>query len=211
MKFRVMTMMVAIVAASFGSAMAQFPGGHIGLYWDAAGTNCSATVANFAQTDFFILATPDPGLPSGGITGAEFRVKGATASMILTPTANPNSNVALGNPFSDESQPVGSRGGANIAFPDCQLPDANGNVLLYTVSVLLLSDTTEIVFEVDQKSPPSNPLNNAYALVNACDAPQFTPNEASTGIAYMNHSSPGACMEVGVEERTWGQIKNMYN
>lgn len=54
----------------------------IGLYFDAAGTTCSATVQPFTQTTVYVLARLE-GPVSGGIQGVEFRLAGFPSEWIL--------------------------------------------------------------------------------------------------------------------------------
>ena len=211
MKLRVMAMTLAIVATAFGSALAQ-SGGTIGIFADNMGTSCDITTTLYVQTEFFILANPNTANTAGGVNGAEFRIVGdPSTGGIVTAVANPASNVALGNPFEIAANPPGSKGGCNIAFPTCQLPDAQGFVLLYTVQYFPTA-VVSVDMQVDRADPPSNPSLANCPLINACDAPVFTAVCAVGGRAYMNPTVPGAaCTEVAVQENTWSEVKSLYS
>lgn len=101
----------------------------------------------------------------------------------------------------------------NIAFPDCQTPDAFGFVLLFSVEATLIdTGTTDIVFMVEKKDPPTN-TNFNCPLLNNCQPPTFVQHCIDRGRAYANHSSPDPsdCVEVAVEAKTWGEVKSLYN
>ena len=216
MKLRVMAIALAMVVTAYGSAMAQAPGGEIGIYSDTAGSSCIITANVYTQTLFYILAKPNLA-NTDGVNGAEFRVSGLwvpVADGVLTATPNPASSVALGNPFYDPATTptLASPWGCNIAFGPCQMVDANGFVMLYTVSLVAFNAgiVTEKTLDVEARNPPSNAQAN-FALITKCDPPTFTALQAAGGRAYVNVASPGGCQQVAVESATWSSIKTLYN
>jgi hypothetical protein len=197
------TIIVALTLP-ISSAWSQAPGGSLGIYADPAGTSNEITVPQFVATDFYILARPNVVNLFGGLTGAEFRVKGSPpVGMLFVPTASPAAAITLGNPFSDESQPLGSRGGCNIAFASCQAPDANGFVLLYTVTAVDFAVVANVFLEVDKKDPPSNPFNAAFPEFNECSL-DFIATEVDGLNATINRTT------IAIEGRAWGAVKNLY-
>jgi len=206
MRLRVIGLTFAIVALACGSAMAQ-DGGQIGVFADLDGSSCGITAAPYVASNFYILANPNTANTAGGVNGAEFSVTTSLtvgADAIFTPTPNPQSTLALGGPFT---------GGCNIGFPSCVLPNAMGQVLLYTVQIVVLNaaNATNATMTVQMHGTPSNP-NFQCPLINACDAPLFTAHCVNPGMAYLNPSSgPGPCFTVSVEEATWSGVKSLYN
>jgi hypothetical protein len=186
-------------------ALAQAPGGAIGVYADIAGTSTTITAPLYVPTTFYILGMPNVENLYGGLAGAEFRVKGAPPQgMIITSTPSPASTIALNDPFSDETLPAGTRGGCNIAFPECQAPDENGFVLLYTVVATDIASTTNIILEVDRRDPPSNPYLAPFPLFNACNPDTFTAVQVEGLTATIN------AVSISVESQEWGAVKSLY-
>jgi hypothetical protein len=191
--------------------MAQ-DGGSIGLYASQEGSSCDISLALYTPTEFYVLAKPNVANTAGGVNGAEFVIRGApTSGIIFSATPGPGSTLALGNPIADESQPDGSKGVANIGFGSCVAPDAMGVVLLYTISATDISGVADLEMTVSKGDPPSNPTLADCPLINACDAPFFTAHCVLGGKGYFNHSSPSDCLPVAVQNKTWGEVKSLYN
>jgi len=196
MKLRVIATLVAVLAFGVGSASAQ----SIGIFADPGSASCNVNAALYVGTNFYINAVGSGALVPAGVNGAEFRVDTSFiggADAILTPTPNPAATLALGNPFT---------GGCNIGFPGCQL---GASVLLYTVQIVVLNaaNTTNATMIVDQHTTPSN-ANFACALINKCDAPIYTAFCVPGGTAFLN--GQGDC-NVAVEDKTWSEVKNLFN
>jgi len=191
MKLRVIATLVAVLAFGVGSASAQ----SIGIFSDLGSASCNINAPLYTPTDFYINV-----IGSAGLTGAEFQVvhsMGIGVDILITPTANPVANVDLGNPMT---------GGCNIAFPGCQ---AGPSINLYTVSATVLNaaNVTDVFMVVDGHTSPSN-ANFDCSLINLCDAPAFTSFCVAGGGAWMNSQTD---CNVAVEDKTWGEVKNLFN
>ena len=195
MKLRVIATLVAILAFGAGSASAQ----SIGIFADLGSSSCNINAPQYVATNFYINVVGSGVLAPSGVAGAEFQVlHDVTAGdVILTPTANPASNVALGNPVA---------GGCNIAFPSCQ---AGASVNLYAVSVLSINAAlANKVLGIGAHNTPSN-VNFQCSLVNKCDAPVFTAVCVAGGEGFLNGS--GDPCTVAVEDVTWSKVKGLFN
>jgi hypothetical protein len=217
----------ALLVGTISTSFAQLPNpgnGHIGVYSDAAGTQCCIVSGPGSPITFYIIATLGPTTPLG-LTGAEFRVEipGATA-FFGSATPNPASNLALGNPIDDPLNAT-VHGGCNIAFPTCQGTAAGDKILLYTYSGFNPSVGPGTIL-VKQHTTPSNP-NFDCPLVTLCNAPDYTQvcltgraqdNGGTQGIVFQSALAasagtcpPLSCQRVGVEASSWTQIKSLYN
>jgi hypothetical protein len=148
-----------------------------------------------ADGTLYILAYPS-GQLAGGMTGAELRVDGFPAEWpILSTRPAPPSSLSLGNPLVE---------GSNIAFPLCMV-GTSGVVVLYTIHFFATSLVTERVLSVQSRTIPSNP-NFPCPLMTPCDECFciFCVQGRSATINY-----PGYC-PVGVESRTWSQVRSLY-
>jgi len=193
MKLCVIATLVAVLAFGVGSASAQ----DIGIFADLGSASCNIAALPSTATNFYINV-----IGSAGITGTEVKVQHnldiAGLSIFITPFANPLSSVSLGDIFGPE--------GGNIAFSGCQVgPSIN----LYRIQTLSLSPTAnnDQLLSIVAKTPPSN-VNFDCPLINLCDDPQFTAVCVAGGAAWMN--STNDCT-VAVEEKTWGEVKNLFN
>jgi hypothetical protein len=151
-----------------------------------------------------LVSTPIYVVYSGGAPrawGAEYRISGLGGvygvNFIATLIAAPGSNLNLGNAFDGI--------GHNVAWPEPQDFDANGNLLLATYQILLLSapatDCNQVL-TITNRNPPTNfsypcPLIVDAGLNYLC---------MSGGTAWVNR---GDC-PVTVEARTWTQVRNLY-
>lgn len=191
MKLRIASCLVAIaLGASTASAQS------IGVFGDNAGGSCNIAAPAGGAGSLFILATLG-GAVSGGMTGAEFRVDNIPPSWFLNVTPNPAANLTLGAPFA-------AGGGANIAFPGCQI-GGGGVVLLYSVSFFALSSETNRTLSVLRHTTPSN-LNFQCPLLTLCDSPVFTKVCVNGGQAVIN----GPSCTVAVEQKSWSSVKALY-
>jgi hypothetical protein len=197
--------------------------GFIGVFGDAAGTNCCVTTGAGSTTLYVIAVTG--GNTSAGLTGAEFRIElnppAPSAFVIWTPS--PSSNVALGNPV-DNSSAAGDVSGCNLAFSTCQKQAgmAGDHITLGTLVVFNLTGEHEML--VKKHNRPSNP-NLTAPLVILCDAPNYTAvpltlfdgdpwlqgGEAYSFRTPINAAAcNGSCGFVGVEAKTWTTMKDLY-
>jgi hypothetical protein len=104
--------------------------------------------------------------------------------------------------------------GVNIAWPNCQLIDGNGNVLLYTISIFVTDAglAAEHTMQVQKRNPSTNEAEDPCQLINNCNFPFFDAICVGGGTAYLNHSNPQTpCVPVAVAEKTWSEVKNLYN
>jgi hypothetical protein len=172
----------------------------IDLTADAAGTICEGAI-NAGVTSLYIIARPG-GPVADGITGAEFWVNGLPAGWFSIITPNPANTAALGSPFAT-APPYR----ANIAFPVCQPPDANGVVLLYSCVFFPNSAPADAYLTVEVANPPSNPTF-VTPILTACDPPEYTAYAAAGG-QFIMFPATRHCT-VAVENTTWSGVKGLY-
>jgi hypothetical protein len=143
--------------------------GLIGLYFDAAGTSCSATVPASTVTTLYVVAKLN-GLSSQGITGAEFRVDGIPPEWFANEST---AGTAIGSAL---------LGGCTQAFSHCQV---GTDVVLSTIAVLATTQESNLVLGALSREPPSN-QSQPWTLLTLCDAPTFTSIMARGGVALIN-------------------------
>lgn len=198
--------------------------GLIGVFGDAAGTNCCITTGAGASTLHVIAITG--GASSTGLTGAEFRIEVSPPQpgAFFMWTAAPAANVSLGNPI-DNSSAAGDVTGANLAFSVCQRQAgmAGDHVNLGTILAFGLTGTCEL--RTMRHNRPSNP-NFMCPLLVLCDAPVYTtaPMTLKEGDPYLLGQEPIAfrsfvnsagcagttCGFVSVESSTWTSLKGLF-
>ena len=218
-----------LVTAAFATcvataAFAQYPvNGTIGIYADAAGTQCCITATG--PTTVHVIARL-VNATAGGITGAEFRIRVNPAPLgtwFLIWNVNPAAaGTSIGNPMDETPDDLTDPKGVNIAFPTCQPdPVSLGVVSLGTITAINAGGAP-LTLEVRQKTPPANPSIPAPLLV-LCDAPVFTTvpitilqdqnngNEPIAFVAKINGTCvPSSCGVVAVEETTWSTMKELF-
>ena len=167
----------------------------IGVYFDAAGTDCDTQVQPFVGFNTYILANLYADAAASGLTGAEFRVTGVDPAWFSTISGNPAAPIQFGNPLQT---------GCNIAFSQCQTGTGQV-VLLYTVSIITLAPVPATTLRVLPRSPPSN-SRFPCPLVTLCDAPAFSILCVSGGEAFIN----GGTCAVSVSRTTWTAMKSLY-
>lgn len=192
MRSRFLAAFVTAGLLACGSAQAT----SIGVFFAPDGTDCDGTAVAFAPFLTYFGAVLGGDAAQAGITGAEFRVDGYDPAWFNTVTPSPTSNLALGNPIA---------GGCNIAFPACQ-SGSNSFVLLYTVQSIALTPPGDRVLAVKQHTTPSN-VNFQCPLVTLCDQ-AFTLFCVQAGEGFLNHSVP---CTVGVEQKSWSEIKRLFD
>jgi len=138
--------------------------GYVGVYGDAAGTVRCIPAPPFVPKTLYVLAKPS-GVSVGGIAGVEFRVAIEAPSGYIFSYSPADSAQVLGDP-------LGSTG-ANIAWPTCQVPDAEGNVSLGTIHLVNLGTGGPTDIVVTRRDPPTNSQRVCPVLV-LCDAPTYT-------------------------------------
>jgi hypothetical protein len=189
MKVRVIATLVMALCLAVGSASAS----SIGAYFASDASDCDGSNGQFTQGTLYIIAVLGGDALATGLTTAEFRMDGFPAGWFPTVTANPAANVTLGGPLT---------GGCNIGFPACQT--GGGRVVLYTISYFATSVVDETYLTVDRHTSPSNPLFMC-ALATQCDE-NFTKVCVPGGQAILN----GGPCTVGVDSKSWAQVKSLY-
>jgi hypothetical protein len=124
----------------------------IGVYFDAAGTQCHGTIAPNVPGTVYVLAKLGEGNP--GMCGAAFRF---TGSLLAGRCSRREPNVImLGDPF--------GRGVSMGWAPEVITGDV---VQLFQVLVLAASEETDVVFSLEVGNPPDNPYYNCPTAVTA--------------------------------------------
>jgi hypothetical protein len=215
----------ALVAGLVSASFAQYPNnGFIGIYADAAGTQCCITAAPFTPPTGYVLSTL-AGATAAGVTGAEFRIEfnpAPSPSYVVSWTANPILAVSLNSPIDDTPADPNDPKGCNLAFGTCQPTNPGDRIQWGTLSIISLSPTPPaLTLKVKQKTPPSNP-SHACPLFTLCDAPLFTAvdmtltqdalggEEPVIFTSYINQSGCTACGPVAVAPSTWSGVKELF-
>ena len=172
----------------------------IGLFSSPDGANCNANLQPFVQTPIYVLY-----LGHGGeaANGAEYRIDGMPGTFnsdyLATLQAAPNSNLNLGNGFDGT--------GHNVAFPEPQAFDGNGNLRLATYSMLIINSNFSVPpgtqLRVVARNPPTNALFNCPLITDG----GFNMQCQAGGTMRLNG---GPNCTVAVADRTWSQIRSMY-
>ena len=220
---------LALATCLSASAFAQnqnYPtNGYIGVFGDAAGTNCCVGIPPAAATTLHVIAVTG-GETTAGITGAEFRIEISPPApgAFLVWTSAPGANLTIGNPMDNSSAAI-DNSGVNIAFPTCQkqMGMAGDHIAIGTIMVFGL--TGEHTMLVKKHNRPSNP-NMKAPLVVLCDSPTYTqvpltllegdpklvglePTSFRTPINSASCSG-ASCGFVAVQQRTWTALKDLY-
>jgi len=191
----VLALALTLVAGTNG-ALAQ----SIEITFDLAGTQHEGEILPGSVATLYILARPGV---LGGFTGAEFWVNGVPANWPRTVIPNPANSITLGNPLAT-SPPFR----ADIGFPICMRPDANGVVLLYSVFLVPVGLVTDGCLLAQVAIPPTNSMCTTPILWRNCYPPEDT-FAAATGVPFIMNPVTHQCT-VGVEAATWGGIKHLY-
>jgi hypothetical protein len=208
MRTAIGSLLTALALAWPRPAVAQ--DGLIGLFADSSAYClydgheffCDLELPPSVPVTLYVLALPSTFVTAGGITGAEFRIAGAPPGLMLTVSSG-TATIVLGNPFTDETLPQGERGGVNVAWSECQIPNPINNVvLLFTVEAVNVGNVTNAVLTVTGRDPPNNP-NFPCPLINACDPPQFTAHCVSGWQGTVNRTTE-------LESRPWSAVKALY-
>jgi hypothetical protein len=169
----------------------------IGVYFDAAGTQCMGTIEAGHAATVYIVAKVGPGedLPAG----AEFRFVGLPSAWTAFPVPNPG-GFSLGDPFAQG----GSIGGA---WP-CEAPGAGTTLVLYTVLIVASEAVNDVRLELLARNPPSNP-NFPCALVVLCPFP-FDKRCVETDPCFVNVTTPGPCATTAAVPATWTAVRSFF-
>jgi hypothetical protein len=202
MKIRTMTLCahvtVLLLLASALTPVRADPGenGWLGVYFDAAATQCSGTILPNQPDTVYVVAQANGVTATSGLAGAEFRFTGIPESWATYPVANPEM-FTIGNPFGD---------GVSTAFP---CPEGDSYVL-YSVLVIASAVEENLQFELRNREPPTNPNFDCPLLV-ICDSPFFTLICVETVPCFVNSSAPRKCeFPVAVSGSTWSGVKSLF-
>jgi hypothetical protein len=218
----------ALVAGLVSASSAQYPhNGYLGIYGDAAGTQCCITAPAFASTTVYLISTLADST-ANGVTGVEFRIEvspAPTGSYFLTWNANPGLAVSLGSPLDDTPGDPNDAKGCNLAFAACQPTTPGERITWGTFSLLNIvappGTAPALTLKVKQKTPVSNP-NRKCPLFVLCDAPVYTAvnmtltqdalggEEPVAFTAYINTPGCSACGPVAVAPATWSGVKELF-
>jgi hypothetical protein len=225
MKRMTLIVTAVLVAGLVSASAAQYPhNGYIGIYGDAAGTQCCITASPFTPATAYVISTLSDST-ANGVTGAEFRIEvypAPGAGYVLSWTANPTLAVALGNPIDDTPLDPTDAKGCNLAFPTCQPAVLTDKIQWGTISIIALSATpAPLKLTVKQKSPPSNPTRKC-PLFTLCDAPVYSAvnmtltqdalnAEPVAFTAWINQlPCLSECGPVAVAPSTWSGVKELF-
>ena len=197
MRCRVLMIFAVLLCLAAAPASAQ----SIGVYFDPSGSiDCAGAIPPLTPATWYICARLF-GPAANGIIGVEFRQDGTPAGWAVTATPSSDADIVLGDPL---------YGGVDLAFADCQA-GSNGVVLIYTVHGIATTAVGCTTLQISRHTTPSNP--NFYCpVVILCDAPVYTCECATGGIAYFNSAcgEPGGC-PVAVFPTSWSQVKNLFH
>lgn len=177
----------------------------IGVYVDAAGTQCTGSTNGGIVTGSVWVNLA--GAAAAGFTGAEFRVDNShRLDCIVTVTPDPAVTVFLGDPFNLLR--------ANVAFGTCQ---TEPRVRLLTFTLAEKVPLTDIWLTLTQSYYNLNPEFRC-PLLTLCDEPVYTkvcvgmPDNSVHWSAVLNPSEgvSADCVPVGVSASSWSQIKGLY-
>ena len=199
------TLLMHLAAACCLAAGVYAQESTIGVYVDAAGTQCTGTTTGGVVIGSIWVDLA--GAAAGGFTGAEFRVDNSQreyTSVSVTPDAG--ASIVLGDAFNSA--------GTNIAYASCQ---TGPRVRLATFTLVEMSPVTDIWLSVTQKYTPTNWTFDC-PLLTLCDEPAYTKvcvgerNHAVHWRSVLNATVgvSADCPTVGVSNTSWSQVKGLY-
>ena len=203
--------------------------GNIGIYADQGQAICAAPLGFQTQMTLYVYALLQGG-SVGGITGAEYRVTKSAAtdwfySEDFTPATGTGA-ITVGS-----GALTGAAPGINVSWGTCQ--PGPGFVLLQTISVFDATGNdagTPVTLRVESHTNPGNQFFRC-PLFTLCDEPVFTKvclgsdqetivcpfppgalacTTSTSGEFFINPESGFSCT-VAVQEKTWSEMKGLYN
>lgn len=179
------------------AAPARAGDGVFGVFFDAAGTNCSGTVPVASVSTLHVVLLPQ-GSTFAGVMGAEFSVNAAQNSTFLLQSESVEAGaIQIG---------AALNGGTSIGFPACH---SGGAIAVLTFQVFNLGgNAQDVELRVGAKSSPSNPFLQCPVAV-LCDDPQFTAICVSGARGILNPSTEQPC-GAGRQSASWQYVKDMY-
>lgn len=220
-RFSVLTAL-ALCLTLATSAIADPPSnGYIGVFGDAAGTNCCVTLNAVGNGKLHVFMVTG-GASVDGISGAEFKISVEPAAPGATFNWKPSNNISAvtGNPVDN-----GSGGGAFVTLKSCEGSTglAGEKIELGTIQVNGLTGEHQIV--VRRSDAPVN-ANFTCPSVLLCDAPAYTQVclTLKEGDGALNGEEPAAfvtainspdcagasCGFVATEDKTWTTVKGLF-
>jgi len=202
-KLVVIAMMLA--AASAFAAPVDPGNNGIGIYFDTAAQSQCSQAAPYANVSAYLLAT---NLPATGISGWEMAITTNPASL----PAGMNVTLANGalNVLSAPNYNVGIPTVGGVA------PDANGVVVLATISTFYLGGPVEFFIGACGVSPslPGGPVfaqgDNPGILRYLVPASNLNAGGLSTPGPWRVAAINGGTCPVATTNDSWGSVKNLY-
>jgi len=186
------------VAGCFGLLVALTAGAgwasSIGLYFASDGSDCDATVGVNEPFTLYVLADLYGDALAPGTTGAQFSIRNWPPAWPAVVTPSPAPNIVVGNPL---------LGGTNIGFLTCQIPDANGFVLLYTIDAVATTPVSNLTLYAWRHTVPIP--ENVCPMLSNCEK-TFDRVCVVGGAALIN----GPPCNVAVRPATWSNVKVLY-
>ncbi|HZL84949.1 MAG TPA: hypothetical protein VFD07_06165 [Candidatus Krumholzibacteria bacterium] len=199
------TLLMHLAAACCLAAGVYAQESTIGVYVDAAGTQCTGTTTGGVVIGSIWVDLA--GVAAGGFTGAEFRIDNSQmANTTVSVSPDPNANIVLGDAF--------NQAGTNIVYPTCQ---TGPRVRLATFTLVEMAPVSDIWLQVTQKYTPTNWTFNC-PLLTLCDGPVYTAvcvGERNNSVHWTSVLNPSvgisaACLPVSVTNTSWSQVKDLY-
>ena len=170
---------------------------HIGVYFDAAASDCDLGVFPGPVT-WYIFAVLGEDAAGAGILGFEFRQIGTPAGWFINWIPNPA--------LCDLCLPQDPTVGVGLHFFTCQPGPA---VLLFTASGFATTSPPTTCLSILPHSTPANPAFTC-PLVTLCDAPTYTSLCVPGTSGVINGNCAIVSCTIAVEDRTWTGVKKLY-
>jgi len=194
--------------------------GFLGVYGDAAGTQCC--VGPFTgETTLYLIATTG-GWASYGITGVEFRIQVSNPGGYAFSYTPPVGATCSGNPIDDTPENPSDAKGMTLCFSSCQggsPPMAGNRVSCGTIHVVNNGGAATDLL-VMRKNPSTDPTLLCPTFLDCHTRPLpvcMTRTETSLGeepIAFrasLNRGGcDGSCGALAVERATWSNVKALF-
>ncbi len=199
------TLLMHVAAACCLAAGVYAQESTIGVYVDAAGTQCTGTTTGGVVMGSIWVDLA--GAAAGGFTSAEFRVDNSQReNNIVSMSTDPGAIIVVGDAF--------NAAGTNIAYASCQ---TGPRVRLATFTLIETVSASDIWLTVTQKYTPTNWTFDC-PLLTLCDGPVFTKvcvgerNHSVHWSAVLNPSIgiSADCAPVSVSNTSWSQVKGLY-
>jgi len=179
---------------------------YIGVFFDAAGTDCDAIQPAFTPLYWYVIARLEGSdAAAAGIAGAALRVTGVPTQWFHVVTPNPIIDFPTGNLLAE---------GMTLGFP-CQ-SGTNSIFVLASILSFSVSELSHLVYAIE---PPLLPGFEDYQdpVLIACEGflqvcVAGVPGYVNFPEVYCNPLVSKAidCPTLGVEPRTWGGVKTLY-